>query len=210
MSEDKAPLEGRNSNESRLSKLKRKRRAAHVRWLKRFLRTVLAGVLTGVLVFVITIGKLPGIVRAAGSLFPSSQSESAPGSGAGKSGAPATPSSAGGVPAAHNPAQICYPQMISENSLDSWDVHAWAFSAGFTPMPGQIAKINEANKNADLINRDLYDDGGYAPYIDPQLILQNNCPRSMIITDIRAVESCQSSPLDQGPGKVVFMQLEVA
>ena len=203
MGKDKGLPEGRESNkpltpdtaastESRSSRLKRKRRDKRMRWLK--------GVGTGVLVSVlggIIVPEFPGMVHAAHSwLSPPPPPKSALPPRAGKSHGPSTPSSGGGVPSGQNQTPICSLQMVSERPLDSWKVHAWTFPTGFTPKAYQIAQINEAGNNADLINRYLYDDGGYAPFTYTRLILQNSCSKSMKVIDIQALKSCQAGPLD--------------
>jgi hypothetical protein len=201
MGKDKGAPEGRKSSkplapdtaattESRSSRLKRRRRDRRMRWLKGVATSVLAGVLVGI----ITYG-YPAMVHAAGRLFSSSPPEGAQAPRGGKSGAPSTPSSGGGNPAGQHQTPICSLEMVSEDPLDSWEVHAWTFPTGFTPKAYQIAQINEADNNPDLINRYLYDDGGYAPFTDTQLIVQDTCSRPMIIIDIQALKSCQP-PLD--------------
>lgn len=163
------------SSESRLSQLKRRRRNRRRRWLK----GVGTGVLVGVLVWFITAG-LPGMVHAADKWFSSPWPQSSLRPRPGKSS----------MPPGHNHTP-CSLQMVSEDPIDSWMVDAWTFPTGFTASANQIAQINEADNRTDLINRYLYDDGGYAPFTYTQLILQNNCSKSMIINDIQVSRSCQ-------------------
>jgi hypothetical protein len=176
------------SRESRSDRLRRRRRDSRRRWLMGVATTVLAGVL----VWAITTIGLPSMVHAAGRWFSSSRPEGARSPGAGKSSVPSTPGSGGGgAPAGHGHTPICSLQMVSEDPLDSWEVHAWTFPTGFMASAKQIAQINEADNNAELINRYLYDYGGYAPFTYTQLILHNNCSKSIIIKDIQVSKICQ-------------------
>jgi hypothetical protein len=59
-----------------------------------------------------------------------------------------------------------------------------------------MAQINK-DGTPELVNRDLYNDGGYAISTDTQLILHNNCSKPVTISDFQVLKSCQP-PLD-GP-----------
>jgi hypothetical protein len=83
-------------------------------------------------------------------------------------------------------------KMVSENSLSRFQVSAWTFPSGFVPSPSEIAQIDNDYESPDLVNRALYDDGGYAPSTDTQLVLQDQCLNSASITDIQVAKSCQS------------------
>jgi hypothetical protein len=174
--------------ESRISQLKRKRRRR--RWL--------SGVATSVLVAVLAAGVngvSSGVFRAAhGMIFPSRpKSVSAPHPG--KSGTPRPTSPAKGTPAGHGDSPVCLLEMASEYSLDNRVVRAWTFPVGLAPSSSQMAQIDKDHSSADLVNRDLYNDGGYAPFADTQFFLQNICSQPATVTDIWALKSCQP-PLD--------------
>lgn len=82
-------------------------------------------------------------------------------------------------------------KMVSENSLSRWLVRAWTFPSGFVPSPSEIAQIDNDYNSPDLVNRALYDDGGYAPSTDTQLVLQDQCLNPASITDIQVAKSCR-------------------
>jgi hypothetical protein len=181
------------SHESRLAQRKRERAEKRLRAEKRW--RWLAGVGSGVLVGLLTWGvtaEFPGVAHQVIKWFspPSAAKTATPHAGA--SSAHPAHSQGGGSAAGRNETSICWPQVASENSLDSGEVSAWTFPGGWTPAASQIADINEAGKQADLVNRYLYNDGGYAPSTDTQLIIQNNCSKPAIVTDMQAVKSCQA------------------
>jgi hypothetical protein len=86
-------------------------------------------------------------------------------------------------------------KMVSEYPLDSWEVWAWIFSRGFVPSPAEIARLNEGTP--DVVNRKLYDYGGYALFTYTQLIVQNTCRQAVSISNIQVSKICQA-PLN-GP-----------
>lgn len=182
------PPVNKGPTESRTSRLKRRRMRR--RWL--------SSVATGVLVAVLAAGAngaFSDAFHAANRLISPPRQEGAPAPHAGKSSAPQPTSSGGGTPAGHNHSLDCSLQLVSEYSLDGREVRAWTFPTGFKLSPGQTAQLSEDHGTADLVNRDLYNDGGYAPFTDIQFIIQNTCSESATITDIWALKSCQS-PLD--------------
>lgn len=178
--------------ESRSLRRQLSRRRRRIVWLSSVATTVLATVLATSVT-----GALSHVVHSVEGLPSRSLPISAPTPHVGSSMPQRSKGSNGGAPADKNHSPICVTplKMVSEYPLDSWEVRAWTFPAEFAPSPGQIAQINKDYSVPDLINRDLYNDGGYAPSTDTQLILQNNCSHPMTITDIQASKSCQP-PLD--------------
>lgn len=155
-------------------------------WLSGLASAVLAGVLAT---------SLSGVLSGAAHAFEQAVSPSSSRGGhtpqGENSGAPrASKTSAKPTPDDHGHSPICQLKMSSEYPLDSWAVRAWMFPAGFAASPSQIAQINK-DRTADLVNRDLYDDGGYALSTDTQLILRNDCGQPVTISDIRAEKSCR-------------------
>jgi hypothetical protein len=82
--------------------------------------------------------------------------------------------------------------MISESSLISWQVQAWMFPPGSTPSSNQIAQADNDYDEPDLVNQDLYNDGGYAPSTDTQLVIQNQCLTTATVTNIQVAKICQA------------------
>lgn len=199
MNGNKSAPEGRKGNkpvttvaksttESRTSRLMRRRRR------RRWLSGVATGVFVGVLTGVVTGGFSVAVHAANGLLFPvHPRSTGTP--HAMKSIKAPTTRSGGGVPAVHKHSPICQLELVSEYSLDSWEVRAWIFPRQFRPTPSQLAELNEDRSSADIMNRDLYNDGGFAPFTYTQFILHNTCSQSATITDIRASKICHL-PLD--------------
>jgi hypothetical protein len=199
MGRDKAAAGGPKGDEpldpdtaSRSSRLERRRAERRKRDKKR--KRWLGGVGTGVLIVVLSWGLTVEFPATVGRWL-SSSSERTPSPPAKKPSLPKTSSPVGGSPAGQNPARICAPQMVSENSLYSWEVSAWTFPRRLTPTASEIADVDGTSNNADLTNQYLYNDGGYAPFTDTQLILQDNCPEPVIVTDVQVEKSCQA-PLD--------------
>jgi hypothetical protein len=71
------------------------------------------------------------------------------------------------------------------------------FPRWFTPSPDQFAKLDEDNNQPSLVNRDLYDDGGYAPSTDTQFVFLNKCHQTVSISDIQVSKIRQ--PALHGP-----------
>jgi hypothetical protein len=176
-------------NETRSSRGRRRRRRRRIVWLSGVAGAVLASVLaTGI------ISALSSGIRSMEGLGFSSPPRGAPTPYAGSSSAPQlSTSSKAGTPAAQGHSPICSPlKMVSEYPLNDWEVRPWIFPTGYEPSPLQIAQINK-DRAPDLVNRDLYNDDGYTPSTDTQLILQNQCSHPVTITDIQALKSCQAT-----------------
>jgi hypothetical protein len=172
---------------SRSYRLKRRRSRRRRRWL--------AGLASAVLATVLATGLTGGLSYAAHSVekvLSSSPKKSVVSPQSQKNRKRQSQSKGGASTAIQPNSPICLPKIVSEYPLDSWEVHAWVFPVRFTPSPNQIAQLNENRAAPESINQDLYNDGGYAPFTNTQLVLQNNCPRPVTITDIRAKKVCQS------------------
>jgi hypothetical protein len=79
--------------------------------------------------------------------------------------------------------------MVSEFPLNNWQVPAWVFPPGSTPSPSQIAQAD--NDDPGVVNRYLYNDGGYASSTYSQLIVENQCLSDATVTSISVVKACQ-------------------
>jgi hypothetical protein len=93
-------------------------------------------------------------------------------------------------PYTHGQTALCQPPKITQSPLDSWMLLPWTFPVGSVPAPGLIAQLDESGKDSSLINQTLYDNGGYAPFMLIQVVLQNPCPSDVTITSITVSKSC--------------------
>lgn len=170
-----------------------------LKWLKgrrplHWLGVVGTGVMIGVLVAVVTGWlPLPGHSQSGrDGMSASSPSIKAPVPATTTKRPSATTSSGPSSPNAAHSAPLRPLHVVSRNPLDDAVQKTWVFPPGLAPSPTQMAQVDEDRHYPPLVNRDFFNDGGYPPATNTQIIVRNTRPYTVLVTNIGLSVSCHA------------------
>jgi hypothetical protein len=82
--------------------------------------------------------------------------------------------------------------VLSRDPLDAGVQKTWVFLRGTIPNPAQMARVDEDRHNPTQVNQDFFDDGGYPPATDTQVIVKNRRSYPVLVTTIQISPSCRA------------------